>query len=115
MKSPYKILFVAVALLALCFVASAQDTAKSVQWYCFDIENHNSIAATSTLTPEQLAKALTEGEFIRLEKVREFNGAAKWHSHVAPFTDTLFVRTTTVRSFVPLTGPPKDLDSKDVK
>lgn len=115
MKSSDKILLVAVALFALCFVASAQDTAKSVQWYCFEMENHNSIAATSLLTPEQLAKALGETGFIRLDRVRAFNGGAKWNISVAPFTDTLFVRSTAVRSFIPLTGPPKDLDSKDAR
>ena len=115
MKSPHKILFVALALSAFCFVTFAEDATKSVRWYAFDIENHNPIAATSSLTPEQLAKALAGTEFIRLDAVREFNGGTKWHIMQAPFTDTLFARPTTVRSFVPLTGPPKDLDIKEAK
>lgn len=115
MKSKHKLRLVIAVLFALPFVASAQDGAKVVHWYSFDIENHNAVAATSALTPEELAKALAGKDFLRLETVREFNGAGKWNISVAPFTDTLFVRTTTVRSFVPLNGPPKDLGSKDAK
>jgi hypothetical protein len=115
MKSPHKLLTIVIALFALSVVASAQDAAKFVQWYLFDIENHNSIAATSSLTPEQLAKALAGTEFVRLDAVREFNGASKWNTSVAPFTNTLFIRPTTVRSFAPLIGPPKDLESKNSK
>jgi len=109
MKLTYNTLIAAVTLLALRFVVSAQDPAKPVQWYSFDIEHRNSIAATSSLTPEELVQALAGTEFIRLDTVQEFSGATKWNTSVAPFTDTLFVRPTTVRSFVPLTGPPKDL------
>jgi hypothetical protein len=114
MKSKNKLRPVIAALFALPFVASAQDAAKVVRWYSFDIENHNPVAATSALTPEELAKALAGKDFIRLETVREFIGTTKWHVSVAPFTDTLFLRPTTVRSFVPLTGPPKD-DSIEAK
>ncbi|HZJ17910.1 MAG TPA: hypothetical protein VFD27_22850 [Chthoniobacteraceae bacterium] len=108
MKSPHRILVAVIALFALQLVASAQDAAKGAHWYCFDIEHHNAIAATSSLTPEQLAKALAGTEFIRLDAAREFNGAGEWNIPKAPFTETLFVRPTTVRSFVPLTGPPMD-------
>ena len=108
MKSPYRLLVALSALFAFQLVASAQDATKGVHWYCFDIEHHNAIAATSSLTPEQLAKALAGAEFIRLDSAREFNGADDWNIPKAPFTETLFVRPTTVRSFVPLTGPPVD-------
>jgi hypothetical protein len=106
MKLRHKILVAVIALLALQFVASAQEAIKGVHWYSFDIEHHNAIAATSSLTPEQLAKALAGAEFIRLDSAREFNGAGDWNIPKAPFTETLFVRPATVRSFVPLTGPP---------
>jgi hypothetical protein len=105
---PQSLLIFIIAVLALQLVAAAQDAAKGVHWYSFDIEHHNAIAATSSLTPEQLARALAGPEFIRLESAREFNGAGDWNIPKAPFTETLFIRPATVRSFVPLTAPPTD-------
>jgi len=111
MKSPIKVLLAVIALFTLPFVTSAQDAPKAAHWYLFTIEQRNPIAATSSLTPEELAKALAGTDFVRLDRVREFNGASKWNVPVAPFSDILFVRPTTVRSFSPLAGPPKDLNS----
>jgi len=123
MKSHRKILFAIVALFALRCFSSAQDTTKAIYWYTFDIENRNPIAATSPLTPEQLAKALAGTELIRLDSLRELYGK-RWEiwGTTAPWTGILFVRAATVRSFQPLTGPPEvltgppeDIEPKDTK
>ena len=72
--------------------ACTQDPTQSSQWYYFKTADQGEVAATSSLAPEELAKALADTRFGRFENVREVNGAGQWHKAKSPFRDILFVR-----------------------
>jgi hypothetical protein len=112
MKTKTMVLALLVSVSSL--TAFAEDTAKKF-WYEFKVKDQGTVAATSTLEPDNLAAALAEGGFIRFADVRYMGADGKWVAANAPYSDRLFIRREQIKSFVPMESAPKDYEPKNEK